>query len=56
MQVGKLCIGNSNNTSFCIDDYEWKMDHKEFGAGAIIIIMLYNNHIIIKTQSQLKLA
>jgi CopG family nickel-responsive transcriptional regulator len=28
-----------------IDDYDWKMDHKEFGAGAIIIIMLYNNRI-----------
>jgi metal-responsive CopG/Arc/MetJ family transcriptional regulator len=29
-----------------IDDYDWKnMDHKEFGADAIIIIMLYNNHI-----------
>lgn len=39
-----------------IDDYDWKMDHKEFGAGAIIIIMLYNNHIIIKRQSQPKLA
>jgi hypothetical protein len=27
-----------------IDDYDWKMDHKKFGAGVIIII-LCNNHI-----------
>ena len=27
-----------------IDDCDWKMDHKEFGAGVIIII-LCNNHI-----------